>query len=177
MILALLAGLTALLVLFQYVTLAKLTVLPPSLSFLSYSDFRDAVVARVDFGVIDAGLAASIVVCCVAIVVAEARSGQLTRLLRQVFTGERCTVAGLLLVGLVSVRFYFAPGAFPWAADSAQHIIYTDLVARSLAQAEVPGWGPTSWARGRRTCSTTASCSSWSAACCPSRCRRQAPSS
>jgi hypothetical protein len=139
-ILLLLIALAIALFVFQYVTLAKLSVLPPSKSYNSVALYADEVRRFVTFHWADAVLAGLIVALVLAIVFVEIRKGRLSLFLGHAFASEKRTLLLLGLASLVLVRFYFARGELSWAADAAQHIVYSHITAEALARGELPVW-------------------------------------
>ncbi|MCH7946122.1 MAG: hypothetical protein IIC73_08945, partial [Armatimonadetes bacterium] len=136
----LLAGLGGLLVLFQYTTMAKFYPLAASVSYLEVGRYWQAVRANVALSPVDGLLLTLIVSLCVVVAVLEIRGAHLSAFLRSVFASERSTIALLLASSLVFVRFYLGPGHFNWAADSPQHIAFTEIAADTLAHGELPFW-------------------------------------
>ncbi|MDP6775839.1 MAG: hypothetical protein QGI83_03640, partial [Candidatus Latescibacteria bacterium] len=139
-VVALLLLLSALLVYFQYTTLDKLGVLPPSVGFTSLASFAETLRRAVPFSAGDAASAALILVTFASLVVLEIRSRRLSAFFDAVFQNERRTVSAVALFSLLAVRFYFARGELTWAADSSIHIGYAWVAARAFAEGELPIW-------------------------------------
>lgn len=135
---ALLGSLAALLVLSQYVTMAKFHTLSASLSYLSAGAWFGAIGDHVDLGWVDALLLGAIAGLAVAVAVLECRGAHLSRFLREVFQSEAQTIGLLLLSCLICVRYYLSPGDFNFAADSSQHIAYADIAAAALRDGVLP---------------------------------------
>lgn len=140
MIVAPLALLVVVLLIMQYVTLAKFAVLPPSLSFHSFGDFVAVTARYVELGVIDLVLLCLCLICVGWIVALEWQRRSLTSTLSWLAARDRRAMVGLLLLSLLAVRYYFSVGMFPWAADSPQHIAYTNLVAEALRGGDLIWW-------------------------------------
>lgn len=136
----LLTGLAALLVLFQYTTMAKFFRLSASVSYLNPGRYWRAVRDLAPLSPVDGLLLGLIVTLCIAVAILEIKGGHLSAFLRSVFASERSTIALLLASSLVFVRFYLGAGHFNWAADSPQHIAYVDITAGALSRGELPFW-------------------------------------
>ena len=130
----------ALLLYFQYTTLAKFSVLKPAVRYVVSRDILQHIQSLVLLDMWDAivfGLIASLFVCGVILEVWKAR---LTQMMRWVFVCERRAVVALLVLSLVCVRFYFAQGVLNWAGDGSSHICYAWLASHSFSNWEIPIW-------------------------------------
>ena len=76
---------------------------------------------------------------CAGLVEREKQGGT-HRVLQNIFSSERKTLYLLLGCSFVCVRFYFARGGMHWAADASHHIAQSYLVARAIADGELPIW-------------------------------------
>lgn len=136
-----LLGLAALLVLvFQYVTLAKFAVLPPGLSYITFSRFVEEVQAQIAFDYIDFALVSALSAVALTIVAIELRQRRLSDFFALVFASEKRTRWLLCITILVLIRFYFAPGQLSWGGDASHHIAYAQITALAMAQGEIPIW-------------------------------------
>lgn len=140
MIAAPLGLLAVVLLAMQYVTMAKFAVLPPSLSFHSFGEFVDITSTHVSLGADDLVLLCLCLGCVARIIQVEVRQAGVTAALSWLAGSDRRTVLGLLLLSLVAVRYYFSTGMFAWAADSPQHIAYTNLVAEAFRGGHLSWW-------------------------------------
>jgi hypothetical protein len=131
---------TVMLVVFQYHTLVKFSVLPPGRAFANLGLFVDAVRREVMLNSVDALLCFLLLVPVSYIVYAEARHRRFTYFLAWIFENERRTILALALASLVSVRYYFAPGLLNWGGDAPQHISYLDITTQILSNFELPIW-------------------------------------
>jgi hypothetical protein len=132
--------LLALMLVLQYVTLAKFAVLPPSLSFLSLAEFRRITEEHVVFDLLDLVLVLLCALCVGWIIAAEARRRAVTAALAWLGTSDMRALLGLLAISLVAVRYYFGTGVLSWAADAPQHITYTNIVSQALRAGLWPWW-------------------------------------
>ena len=132
--------LAVLLFVHQYTTMARFAVIPPGLRFTSFSKYLSIIFARIEFAPLDYALLAAIAGLFLGLMVAEHRGGCLSALLRWVFTGEGRTIALLGAAGFVAVRFYIGSGYFPWGGDQPQHICFSHMASRSIAEGELPIW-------------------------------------
>ena len=124
----------------QYVTIDKLSVLAPSLSYLTLTKYIQAINEKVSFGWIDILLFVLFLATSALILWQEKRNRALTDFLQDVFSSERKTLYLLLGFSFVCVRFYFARGDMHWSADAAPHIAQAYLAARAIADGELPIW-------------------------------------
>lgn len=139
-IIALVSALAALLIYFQYTTLFKFAVLMPSHRYRSLSGFIRDVKRQVPFEVTDEIVAGLILTAFVIIFVLELRRKRLSTFLSKVFETEKRTLFAIFLTCLFCVRFYFARGGLPWAADANFHIGYAWIASRAFSQGEIPIW-------------------------------------
>jgi hypothetical protein len=135
-----LLALVAMLVAFQYRTLAKFAVLPPGAGYKDLETFIAIVRRKVILDPVDGLLCLLILVPIAYILMAELRHRRLTVSLSWIFADERRTFLSLAAMCLVSVRYYFAPGGLSWAGDAPQHISYLDITTRILSDFELPIW-------------------------------------
>ena len=134
-------GLLALLLfVHQYTTMARFGVFPPSRGYATAQNFLSQVLEYIEFSLFDYALLTAIAGLFLALLVAELRGGCLSALLRSVFTSEGWTVALLAAAGFVAVRFYLGSGYFAWAGDQPQHICFSHMASRSIAEGELPIW-------------------------------------
>jgi hypothetical protein len=139
-VIAALLALTAILAAFQYRTLSKFSILPPGRAYVNLETFIDTVHREVILDGIDGMLCFLLLVPVLYILIVEVKHRKFTGLLTWVFSDERRTVLALALTSLVSVRYYFAPGALSWAGDAPQHISYLDITSEILSNFELPIW-------------------------------------
>ena len=132
--------LALLLIVFQYCTLAKFSVLPPSVSYLSFTRFWAATKAQVIFSTFDLFLLSALVLVAGAIVGSEIKSNAVSRWLQYMLASEKRTWGLLTCACLLSVRYYFAPGEISWAGDAAHHIATADMAAQAMRSGEIPVW-------------------------------------
>ncbi len=137
---ALLALLAGLLIIFQYVTLDKFSVLRPGLRYQSLQGFLAVVSRFVKFNAMDASLLFLILAVGSLLVFLEWRKRRLSVFFDHIFASEKRTVLLLVAGSLILVRFYFAEGEFAHGADTYLHVTYAWLAATSMAQGEVPIW-------------------------------------
>ena len=137
MLLSVLAGL---LVLFQYTTMAAFTALGAAVTSVTLPEYFVEVREHVEFDWYDGLQVAAMVGIATTLTLREIRGRRLSSFFAYVFASERRTLWFLGACALVCARFYVATGNFPWAADQPQHIIYTDITARALGNAELPIW-------------------------------------
>lgn len=135
--------LAVLLVVFQYVTLAKFIVLQPGVAFSDIRSFVETLRRDVPLDAFDAALGVSILVPIGYLLAAELRRGRLTDFLSWIFEDDRRTVIALAVSSLAAVRCYFAPGDLSWAGDAPQHISYVDITTEMLVDLRLPIW--TNW--------------------------------
>lgn len=140
MVLLLLLSLVLLLVLQQIVTLPKFAALPTSVSYIQPSRYLEAVQTSVPLDGFDGLLLLGVLLLCGGLLALEWRQRTLSLAFAQVLRSESHTVLLLILVSAVAARYYLSPGDLNWAADSSQHIIYTEITAWTLAVGQWPGW-------------------------------------
>ena len=124
----------------QYITIDKLSVLSPALSYVTLTKYIQTINEKVSFGWIDISLSVLFLATSVLVLWQEKSKRVLTNFLQNVFSSERKTLYLLLACSLVCVRFYFARGGMHWAADASHHIAQSYLVARAIADGELPIW-------------------------------------
>ena len=124
----------------QYITIEKLSVLAPALSYVTLTKYIQAINEKVSFGWIDISLSVLFLATSALVLWQEMSKRVLTDFLQDVFSSERKTLYLLLACSLVCVRFYFAPGGMHWSADAPPHIAQSYLVARAIADGELPIW-------------------------------------
>ena len=124
----------------QYITIEKLSVLSPAQTFGTLTEYIQAINAKVSFGWIDILLSVLFLATSALVLWQEKSKRALTDFLQNVFSSERKTLYLLLACSLVCVRFYFARGGMHWAADASHHIAQSYLVARAIADGELPIW-------------------------------------
>ena len=124
----------------QYITIAKLSVLPPARSFVTLTSYIRAIEDNVSFGWIDISLSVLFLATSALVLWQEKSKRVLTDFLQNVFSSERKTLFLLLGCSLVCVRYYFARGGMHWGADASHHIAQSYLVARAIADGELPIW-------------------------------------
>lgn len=137
---SLLTLLALLLVAFQYHTLEKLAIFPPSASLITLPDFLDALRQHVAFDRLDSLLLAAILLDCCALVYAEWAHGSLSSFFTRVFANQKATLLALLAFSLLACRFYFARGELSWGGDAPQHIVYASMAAQTFSHGEIPIW-------------------------------------
>ena len=131
---------TVVLYVFQYVTLDKLKVLPPSKPYGSAAVYFGAVADKVDFAFIDGLLAAVILVLCGAMLLLEIKRRWFSDLLSWGLESERRTMLLLALGSLVLIRYYFALGPMHLSGDASLHLQYSLLAARYVANGTLGIW-------------------------------------
>jgi len=136
----LLSALALALLVFQYRTLAKLAVFHPATSHISLGKFLLSAHEMALFDRVDALLLWLLLCLCCGLVALELYGRGLSAFLQGVFTSKRAALLLLLAVSLVCVRYYFALGKLHWSGDAAQHVVYTSITARELAQGHLPTW-------------------------------------
>ncbi|MDE0554086.1 MAG: hypothetical protein OXI24_07730, partial [Candidatus Poribacteria bacterium] len=124
----------------QYITIDKLSVLSPAKTFGTLTEYIQAINEKVSFGWIDISLSILFLATSALVLWQEKSKRALTDFLQNVFFSERKTLFLLLACSLVCVRFYFARGGMHWAADASPHIAQSYLVARAIADGELPIW-------------------------------------
>ena len=133
----LLAGVVILLIL-QYRTLPKLSVLPAS--FSSFQLFRNYLILEVPFNGEDLLLLALFAFSFVLLIFLEWRRRSLTRLLRWIFATELRTWIALMILAATWVRYYWAPGEGRWVGDSTAHLAYMIAAVHAIKAFELPVW-------------------------------------
>lgn len=136
----LLGSLSALLFLFQYWTLGKLSSEPPMVTHESPVQYIAYLLTRIDFDAADAALTAAILLLCAALLWLEIARGHLRAFLRGCLRSDESALLLLLAAGLVSCRYYVGPGSFSWAADASHHLMTAEIASRSLAEGNLPFW-------------------------------------
>ncbi|MXZ11799.1 MAG: hypothetical protein F4Y79_20460 [Gemmatimonadetes bacterium] len=129
-----------LLICMQYITIDKLSALSPALSYVTLTKYIQTINEKVSFGWIDISLSVLFLATSALVLWQEKSKRALTDFLQNVFSSERKTLYLLLACSLVCVRFYFARGGMHWAADTSHHIAQSYLVARAIADGELPIW-------------------------------------
>ena len=125
----------------QYVTIAKLWVLPPSRGYVTWGNFLRAVgEMQITFGALDGLLAALFVLCAASLLYCEARHRVLSEFLQDCFASPRKTLWLLTASLAVCGRFYFARGEPTWAADASHHLAHSWIASRAIADSQVPIW-------------------------------------
>ena len=137
---AILVLLAALLVYFQYNTLAKFSGSPTVKRFSSPAEFFGAALEAAKLNLSDALVAFLILIACASLLVLELRERRLTRFFDKVFESESRTRLFLALSSLILVRFYFAPGESSWVADTNFHNTYAWITSQSFSRGEIPIW-------------------------------------
>ena len=132
--------LSAFLFAFQFITVAKFSVLPAGASHTTFGNFIHAVRESVQFDGFDALLVACIVTTGSLLLYLEIRYGLITTFLRTVFVSDSRTVGLLIAASFVLVRYYLAVGNFNWAGDANQHIATAYMASRAIASGEFPIW-------------------------------------
>ncbi len=127
-----------LLVLHQYLTMAKFKVLK-SAGYSHFSLFWQDVQEHVGLQSVDWALALLLALLAAVIVGAEARFRHLTFFLDYIARSDRRMCITLVLLSGVAVRYYFAPGMY-WGGDASAHLAYAHLASRSIAAGEWPLW-------------------------------------
>lgn len=138
--LALFPILAALLVVFQAVSLSKLGVIPPAVSYSTFSLLASAITSSVPISTVDIVLAVSIASCAAAIIAGQVWRGWFTRAVALCLATRARVVGSLIAAALLAVRFYFAPGEINWAADSGPHIAYAWIASQAFADGDIPTW-------------------------------------
>ncbi len=136
----LLSVLSAFLFAFQFVTVAKFSVLPAGASHITFGNFIHAVQESVQFDGFDALLVACMATIGALLLYLEARYELVTSFLRTVFVSDSRTVVLLIAASFVLVRYYLAVGNFNWAGDVKQHIATAYMASRAIASGEFPIW-------------------------------------
>ena len=124
----------------QYITIDKLSVLPPARSFVTLTSYIQAINEKTSFGWIDISLSVLFLATSALVLWKEKHKRVLTDFLQNIFSSERKTLSLLLACSFVCVRFYFARGGMHWAADASHHIAQSYLAARAIADGELPIW-------------------------------------
>ena len=124
----------------QYITIEKLSVFSPAETFGTLTEYIQAINAKISFGWIDISLSVLFLATSALVLWQEISKRVLTDFLQNVFSSERKTLYLLLACSLVCVRFYFARGGMHWGADASHHIAQSYLVARAIADGELPIW-------------------------------------
>lgn len=122
----------------QYVTLAKFSVFSPAASFVTLTNFANAIAEKISFSQLDILLIVLFLAVSALLLWKEMRERVLTDFLVDVFASERKSLYLLLGCSLLCVRFYFAPGAMHWGADASHHITQSYLAARTIADGQWP---------------------------------------
>ena len=94
----------------QYITIEKLSVLAPAVSYVTLTKYIQAINEKISFGWIDISLSALFLGTSALILWQEKSKRVLTDFLQNVFSSERKTLYLLLVCSLVCVRYYFARG-------------------------------------------------------------------
>ena len=128
----LLGSLAVLLYYFQWTTLSKFAVLPPSLSYGTLPRFLQAVQERVALDSGDLLSAGAICLLCLMVVMLEWRRYRLSFFLGYIFASERRSILFLLAASSVFARCFFSPGDLSWGADAAVHITYAKITADAM---------------------------------------------
>jgi hypothetical protein len=136
----LLGVLAALLVAFQYKTLAKLSVLGARVRYAGFLHFVRDIRQQVSLDWLDGALGCAIVVAFALLIVLEVWRRSLSSFLEAALDTERRAVIAVALSSLVLVRFYLATGDLVWAGDAPAHISYAWIASRSFSLGEVPIW-------------------------------------
>ena len=137
---ALLLALSALLIGFQYITLAKFGVLPPAVKHTSFDGFSQAAAKVVSLGTADTILASLIVATALCLVLVELWGRRLSAFLDMVFQTEKRTLVALGATSLLAVRYYLSPGELSWAADTSVHTAYAWVASQAISHGELPIW-------------------------------------
>ena len=124
----------------QYITIEKLSVFSPAETFGTLTKYIQAIDAKVSFEWIDILLSSLFLAISALVLWKEISKRVLTDFLQNIFSSERKTLYLLLACSLVCVRFYFARGSMHWGADASHHIAQSYLVARAIADGELPIW-------------------------------------
>ena len=124
----------------QYITIDKLSVLSPAVSYVTLTEYIQVINEKVSFGWIDILLSVLFLVTSALVLWKEKSKRVLTDFLQNVFSSERKTLYLLLGCLVVCARFYFARGDMHWAADASHHIAKSYLVARAIVDGELPIW-------------------------------------
>ena len=136
--LLLLAAGTASLLVLQYRTLPKFSMLPAV--FPSFDQFRIRVAEVVHLTGEDLLWFALPMLCFAALMVREWQQSSVTKLLHWVFVSNRRTWIGLLVLTAVWVRFYWALGEGRWVGDAGAHIAYAIAASNAIKSLEFPIW-------------------------------------
>ncbi len=143
-VLWLLVALSFLLFCFQFITLNKLGVLPPSALFFTLSRYVEEVTAsQISFDWLDMLLTGMIASIFIVLIVLEITRNRISLFLAHFLTSDLRAAILLSISSLVITRFYFAPGMLSWAGDAPQHIVYSDITSRIMADGQWPIW--TNW--------------------------------
>ena len=124
----------------QYITIEKLSVFSPAETFGTLTKYIQAINAKISFGWIDILLSGLFLAISALVLWKEISKRVLTDFLQNIFSSERKTLYLLLGCSVVCVRFYFARGDMHWGADASHHIAQSYLVARAIADGELPIW-------------------------------------
>ncbi len=124
----------------QYITIEKLSVFSPAETFGTLTEYIQAINEKISFEWIDILLSVLFLATSALVLWKEISKRVLTDFLQNVFSSERKTLYLLLGCSLVCVRFYFARGGMHWSADASHHIAQSYLVARAIADGELPIW-------------------------------------
>ena len=132
--------LAVLLFLFQYLSLTKLKVLAPAVSYQTPQRFAEEVQRQVNIDVVDGLLFSALCLLSLFLMLIEFREKRLTLFLKYVFSNEKRTLLLFGVSSFVLVRFYFATGDLEWAGDVPQHVMYSHITARAISSEEIPFW-------------------------------------
>lgn len=124
----------------QYITIEKLSVLAPAVSYVTLTKYIQAINEKISFGWIDISLSVLFLATSALVLWQEKSKRVLTDFLQNVFSSERKTLYLLLACSVVCVRFYFARGGMHWSADIPPHITQSYLAAKAIADGELPIW-------------------------------------
>ena len=124
----------------QYITIEKLSVFSPAETYGTLTKYIQAIDEKISFEWIDILLSVLFLATSALVLWKEISKRVLTDFLQNVFSSERKTLYLLLACSLVCVRFYFARGGMHWGADASHHIVQSYLVARAIADGELPIW-------------------------------------
>ncbi len=139
-VVALLSVLSILLVVFQYVTLAKFGALPPAVKHASFEGFAQATAKSVALGAADTALAILIAATVLCLVLVELWGRRLSAFLNTVFQTEKRTLLALGASSFLAVRCYLSPGELSWAADTSVHTAYAWVASQAISDVELPIW-------------------------------------
>lgn len=123
----------------QYFTISKFSALD-SAGYISLGHFLDNGLEKIELDALDAVLGFAAVGVLLTLVALEIGWRRLTILLGWICASELRTRLAVVLVGAVSVRYYFAVGGMYWGGDASAHLSYAKIAAYSLAAGEWPIW-------------------------------------